>query len=745
MSQASTSSAASTPIGVATGTAGQLELLEAALARSGIGCWEIDLTSDRASYSDTWYTIAGWRREDWHAMPHAWRTQCHPEDLERADAMLRAHLAGELPALDLEYRLRTQNGDWRWLQNRGAIDGRNAAGQPLKIVGTTIDIDARKRAEQSMRENEFRYRTLAGLARACVYEYTFDATGNPVIQWGNEALRRIFGRGPEELGAGDFYETVHPEDRAAAAARISRQRAGEPTAGECRIIDASGEERRLHVMARPLVNAHGQVERVLAVARDITDTMRMREALEYSEFRYRAIAALTPGYAQEYRVNPDGTNELVWASEGFRNVYGCDHEEYNRRGGWDTFCHPEDLEASLARETAWSSGRQTEGVARVIGLDGHTRWLRCINRPLLDPISHNVTAIVGIGHDITDLMASSAAVRDSEQRFRMAVAAMSGLVYEADLATGEVLHWPGLEALLGYREGEVAHTMDAWSELIHPDDRRPPERVWDFPGTGEGEVVEFEYRARNRAGEYEHLVDRAMLMRDPDGRPRKLIGCTTNVSQRKQLERELLEISNREQQRIGNDLHDGLGQELTGISLLLRSLAQRLSREYPSAVPAAEQALDLVKGAIQSARTLAKGLSPVNLERGGLEFALRDLVMQLRRSTNLEISYRSRGCEQLSLDESSATHLYRIAQEAISNALRHAAARSVEVELAVHDQRVRLRIADDGRGFESGRDHGGMGLKIMHYRARMIAGALEVKPQTPCGTEVVCVCPQSRA
>ena len=492
MSKASATCAVSASSEVRADMTNQLETLEAALAQSGIGYWEIDLQSERAVYSDTWYRIAGWRREDWQATPDPWRTHCHPADLERADAMLQAHLAGDSSTLDFEYRLRTQSGEWRWLQSRGAISVRDATGRPLKLVGTTIDIDARRRAEQELRDNEFRYRTVAALARAGVYEYTFDASGKPVVLWGNDALHRVFGRDLEELSALDFDATLHPEDRAAAAARLARQRAGEPTSGECRITHADGEERRLYVIASPLLDAHGRVQSVLAVARDVTDAIRMREALEQSEFRYRTIAALTPGYAQEFRVMPDGTYELVWASEGFRNVYGCDHEEFQRRGGWNAFCHPDDLAASLVREQAWSSGTQTEGVARVIGLDGQTRWLRCINRPLLDPASGRVTAIVGIGHDITDLMASNAAVRASEQRFRMAVAAMSGVVYECDFETGEVLRWPGLESLLGYRDGEVPNTMDAWHELIHPDDRPQRQRSWGFADAGDGTVLELE-------------------------------------------------------------------------------------------------------------------------------------------------------------------------------------------------------------------------------------------------------------
>ncbi|HSN72748.1 MAG TPA: PAS domain-containing protein, partial [Steroidobacteraceae bacterium] len=454
----------------------RLATVEHALALSGIGYFEVDFATDEARYSDTWFAIAGWTPQEWHAVPHPWRSRCHPDDLERAEAALRAHLAGETATLEVEYRLRTQQGEWRWLQNRGAVTARNGDGEPRAMVGTTLDIDARKRAEAAMRESELRYRTVASFARGCVYEYTFDAAGRPHLQWGNDALKRVFGMTATEIASRTgWYDQIHPEDKAAADARLEQQRAGREADGRCRIVDVHGEERTLRVMARPLLDSSGTVQRVVAVAHDITDSIRMREALEQSEFRYRTVAELMPGYAHEFRVNPDGTNELVWASRGFADVYGCSVEEFNRRGGWEAFCHPDDVAASHDRERAWPTGGQTEGVARVLRLDGQIRWLRCINRPLQDPITGRTTAIVGIGHDITDLMESNAAVRHSEQRFRLAVAAMSGLVYEGDLETGEVQRWPGLEALLGYREGEIPDTMDGWYEIVHPDDRRPKE------------------------------------------------------------------------------------------------------------------------------------------------------------------------------------------------------------------------------------------------------------------------------
>ena len=217
-----------------------------------------------------------------------------------------------------------------------------------------------------------------------------------------------------------------------------------------------------------------------------------------------------------------------------------------------------------------------------------------------------------------------------------------------------------------------------------------------------------------------------------------------DITDRKELQGELLETANREQRRIGSDLHDGLGQELTGIALLLRGIESRAGRGQP--VPAAEvgEIVALVNQAIQSTRSLARGLSPVEIERGGLAFALRALATRARDLSSLDIRFVSRATAPITLDSASKTHLYRIAQEALTNAARHARAERVMVRLRVLGERVSLSIEDDGVGLDGAADVG-MGLKIMRYRAEIIGAVLKVCAAKPTGTRIVCSLAQPAA
>ncbi|MGH8260070.1 MAG: ATP-binding protein, partial [Steroidobacteraceae bacterium] len=225
-----------------------------------------------------------------------------------------------------------------------------------------------------------------------------------------------------------------------------------------------------------------------------------------------------------------------------------------------------------------------------------------------------------------------------------------------------------------------------------------------------------------------------------------------DVTERKRLEREIIEIANREQQRIGSDLHDGLGQDLTGIALMLRGIGAQLRKEGSAACVDIEDVISLVNAAIESTRTLARGLSPVSAERDGLAAALQSLAARATERYAIPVTFEARVTQPLPSDEAAATHVYRIAQEALTNAMRHSRAKEVHIALTASDGELQLEVADDGVGFASaGLDpaasasSNGLGLKIMRYRAQMLGGNLAFVRGTRGGATVRCSCPLGQA
>lgn len=214
---------------------------------------------------------------------------------------------------------------------------------------------------------------------------------------------------------------------------------------------------------------------------------------------------------------------------------------------------------------------------------------------------------------------------------------------------------------------------------------------------------------------------------------------TQEMTERERIERELLEISDREQRRIGRDLHDSLGQHLTGVALAGQVLEEKLSaRGLPEAADAS-QMVELVQEGISLSRKMAKGLHPIDIESDGLMQSLEELTAISGDLFRVSCRFE---CELpvLMRDPVTSGHLYRITQEAISNAVKHGKARNIVVHLETLEDGIALRVKDDGSGLpEASERSGGMGLRIMAHRASIIGGTFEARRDPAGGTIISCV------
>jgi signal transduction histidine kinase len=215
------------------------------------------------------------------------------------------------------------------------------------------------------------------------------------------------------------------------------------------------------------------------------------------------------------------------------------------------------------------------------------------------------------------------------------------------------------------------------------------------------------------------------------------------VRKRTRLEKEVLEASEREQRKIGHDLHDSLGQHLTATALAGKVLAKKLADKSPSEAEAANHLVGMVEKGIELTRTLARTLHPIAVEKEGLVDGLRELAANI--SKGFSVSCKLECSQSVSLATADANmHLYRIAQEAISNAIRHGRAKNITLNLEVVENETILTVTDDGVGLPSDAwSKSGMGLHIMNYRAEMIGANLQVKRLPARGTRVTCILPET--
>jgi len=219
---------------------------------------------------------------------------------------------------------------------------------------------------------------------------------------------------------------------------------------------------------------------------------------------------------------------------------------------------------------------------------------------------------------------------------------------------------------------------------------------------------------------------------------RLFTGIVRDITERKRLEEEILEIAGREQRRIGQDLHDDLGQQLAAIELMSERCGRKLEKKSMPEAAEVEKIAEHIRDAISQTRMLARGLSPVELEANGLMSALTQLAENTEKRFHISCEFR---CDETVLldDNDAATQLYRIAQEAISNARRHGKAKHIVIELHDSAQTIELAVTDDGVGFPKKPATDGMGLQIMKYRAGVIGGTLDVRRVSPRGTRLTCL------
>jgi signal transduction histidine kinase len=212
----------------------------------------------------------------------------------------------------------------------------------------------------------------------------------------------------------------------------------------------------------------------------------------------------------------------------------------------------------------------------------------------------------------------------------------------------------------------------------------------------------------------------------------------TDISSRKLMEKQIAEISDREQRRIGQDLHDSLCQHMVGIAFASELLRDKLARKQLAEAAQAEIISEMVNEGISQARNLARGLYPVRLEVDGLSSALEELAASAQARNNVNCHF---ACDEQVLihDEVAGNNLYRIAQEAVNNAIKHGRGKNISIGLGAVEDEVTLTVKDDGIGFPESLDaHGGMGLHIMNYRAKMIGAFLDIRRGAAGGTIVIC-------
>ena len=342
----------------------------------------------------------------------------------------------------------------------------------------------------------------------------------------------------------------------------------------------------------------------------------------------------------------------------------------------------------------------------------------------------------------TNRFRALSAVSDRDERLRAILeTAVEGIITIDERGNIESFN-PAAEKIFGYQAAEIIN-RNVSTLMSTPHRERHDGYLENYQRTGHAKIIGIgrETLARKKDGTI-FPIDLSVSEVNLSDR-RLFTGFVRDITERKRLEKEILEIIELEQRRIGQDLHDGLCQHLAGIEMLSQVLAQKLALKSKDASARAGEIAKAVREAISQTRLLARGLSPVTLESEGLMSALAELALNTEKMFRVCCTFDCLEVVKYG-DHAAATHLFRITQEAVSNAIKHGQAKHISIQLREDAGHLRLRVNDDGVGFPKNFSGGtGMGLRIMQTRIGMVGGTLTIERPTAGGTSVVFAVPKN--
>jgi PAS domain S-box-containing protein len=457
-----------------------------------------------------------------------------------------------------------------------------------------------------------------------------------------------------------------------------------------------------------------------------------------AEAKYRALLEQIP--AVIFMAYLDRGISEAYVSPQIEAALGYSREEWLEDPvRWYQHIHPDDKQRwSLEAAEMFLSGKSLRSAYRVIARDGRVIWFHC-DAKMMRREDGRPWFIHGVAFDISDLKRIEEELQE-ERNFVSAILDTVGALVVVLDDEGRILRFnPACELTTGYSMEEVQGKC-IWDLFLLPGEADRFRTIFEVLGKN---LLPQDYQTSwiTRHGDQRLIAWTSTLLPGSGETGNYVIATGIDITERKHLEKAILDISGREQRRIGQDLHDGLGQHLTGIAFMAKVHEARLAEQNRSETDDAAKIVKLVNEAIHKTRELARGLLPVVSDSQGLMSALHLWAAEVEDLFGVSCRFQ---CEMPVLidDNAMSTHLYHIAQEAVNNAIKHGEARNILIQLTAQHGRGTLAIRDDGKGIaERPASTHGMGLHIMNYRAAMIGGALEIRRDTTRGTVVICLFP----
>ena len=751
-----------------------------AVAGSDDGVWDFDYVHGKAFASRRARQIMSLAPEPEVQSLDEWDAALpiHPDDAPVRRAAMDAHLAGRVPAFMGEWRMVHPDGVSRWVRVRG-VCVRDAAGKPLRMAGSVSDIDARKRAEESVRQSEARYALAVAGSDDGIWDWDFEA-GNA---FESARARQLQGLppGPEVQPLAGMLASlrVHPDDAPRRAAAIQAHLAGETPAYECeyRVLHDDDVYRWIRVRALCSRDAAGKPQGMAGSVSDIDARKRAEQELRESQERFAlAVAGSNDGI-----LDWDVVADRMYVSERALRIVGIEPDATLRtRGEWAALLvprlHPDDARrlGAVIDGLQHDDRRSHDGEYRVLDAEGGYRWVRYRGLHVCDAEGRPIRW-TGSVSDIDAAKKVEEALRRSEERYELAVTGSNEGLWDWDLRTDQLFLSPRNQELLWLEPGESLRPRREWIALTHyhPDDVALVRAAISAHLRGETRRYKVEYRLRHHTGEWHWYRQRGVVVRDESGRPTRMAGSMEDIEDRKSAEadRERLEMQLRQAQKLEaiGTLTGGIAHDFNNILAAILGygeLAQNdapedsaLRRHIDAAISAGMRAKSLVERILAFSRSGMGERVAIHAQSAVAE-ALDGVSASLPRGIRME---RRLGAGAATVF-GDPTQVHQVVMNLCANAIQAMGTRgtlTVTLERIEQDapvcttcmlpggRYVRLTVRDTGVGiaasirerifdpFFTTKEVGvgtGLGLSLVHGIVTDLGGGIEVDSEVGAGS-----------
>lgn len=708
-----------------------------------------------SEYSDRYYEILGYEPQEFDLTWDWWVKAIHPEDRRKTlkvvqDAIDSQKTDKPITSIFNEYRIRKKNGDYVWVESNAKMLASEQGPIYKTVTGVITNVSKRKEAELERMDSEEKFRKVFDASTSALLLVSTD--GKIVMQ--NEKAEQMFEYKSEEWNELKVEDLIPGEFKDAHNQLMKSFHSNEsqPQIVARDLYGLTRSRRRVPVQIGISPVQIRANRYTLTIIVDITERVRMekdleehRRQLQIERDRYASVFHNINDAIFVMDVEDDGRFRLVEFNKAEEEATGIKNKEVQGKYIHEVFSDHADYlnwRYSTCRDT-----RQIITYQEELQFKTGLKEFKTSLVPIIE--DDRVVRIVGIAHDITDLMASERKIKDKEEKLRYALQASQDAIIDWNLENGILEFSEAFYRMLGYKNGEIKENLDSLLNITNPTDIKEAKKedlVVLVNNLAPDRQFSSDFRMKKKSGEWLWVLLKGKVVeRNEKGKAVRFVGTISDITTDKQKTKERLETilktEDNERGRISREIHDGLQQTLTITALNMEFAKREASSLSEKAQEKFETGWSYLQKSIAESRTVAHSLMPKAILDFGLVSACNSLIMQYNASIEqTQFRFFQNLGEERIPDKNVEVTLYRILQEATNNIIKYAKATEVSVQLRRYEDMYMLTIEDNGIGFNVNavrEEAAGFGLTSMQNRIDAINGHLEIDSSPGKGTVIM--------